>query len=281
MRKRLGDWRKSKRKFGDTIETRLAKARFLIHQKGKEGLPQLADFTKDVDKLPAADQEPEQLAQLHWQLAQLCWSQQDASLGRQYGRQAAELSPNNLQFRLSLLRNALDGPGRRRCQTTNRRDSIDRQGGAVTLYSQAVYDFTRYLADKANGKDGAATLSEARDKLLQAQRLRPTWVQVPLLLGDIAREQKDDDAALGYYQRAMELGNRDAETYAQVAFILYRRGRFDDADDGGQEIRTTAEHDHAGDGPTRQPYLVFPERSRAGSRHGQDLGGANQDAPTK
>ena len=106
----------------------------------------------------------------------------------------------------------------------------------VTLYSQAVYDFTRYLADKANGKDGAATLSEARDKLRQAQRLRPTWVLVPLLLGDIAREQKDDDAALGYYQRAMELGNRDAETYAQVAIIMYRRGRFDDADDGGQDI---------------------------------------------
>ncbi|MHB8974023.1 MAG: tetratricopeptide repeat protein [Pirellulaceae bacterium] len=215
---------------GDTLETRSAKARFLIHQQGKEGLSQLAEFTQDVDKLPAADQEPERLAQLHWQLAQLSWSQQDAPLGRQYGQQAAKLSPHNLHFRLSLLRNAMvaqDVDAAK--QLTAEIQSIDK-GGPITLYGQAVYDFTRYLVDKANGQDGAATLSQTRDKLLQAQRLRPTWVQVPLLLGEVAREQKDDETALGYYQSAIELGNRDAATYAQVAFILYHRGQFDDAD---------------------------------------------------
>ena len=219
------------KKVGDTLEIRSAKARCLIQQKGKEGLPQLADFTKDVDKLPAAEQEPERTG-----AAPMAAGSTLLVATRRVPR-----TPIRTTSRRTLAA-AICNFGCPCCENAHVAQDVDAakqladeiqsidKGGAVTLYSQAVYDFTRYLADKANGKDGAAALSQARDKLLQAQRLRPTWVQVPVLLGDIAREQKDDDAALGYYQRAMELGNRDAETYAQVAFILYHRGRFDDAD---------------------------------------------------
>ena len=93
-------------RFGNSIATRLAQARCLIQQKGPDGLPELARLVLDLDKLPAAEREPEQLAQLHWQLAQLCWSQQDVVLGCQYGRQAADMLPKNLALRLVLLKQA-------------------------------------------------------------------------------------------------------------------------------------------------------------------------------
>ena len=73
-------------KFGDTVEVRMANARLLVKQKGKDGLAELGELANDLGKFTP----PEQL-QLYWQLARLCWSEQNLSQGLAFGRQAAAI----------------------------------------------------------------------------------------------------------------------------------------------------------------------------------------------
>ncbi len=69
-----GDWEKASQRlkeleetFGDTYAVRVAKARFLAKQKGKEAVPELAELAKNVDTF-----SPEDQTRLLWQLARTC-----------------------------------------------------------------------------------------------------------------------------------------------------------------------------------------------------------------
>ena len=202
--------------FGDSVDVRMAKARLLIKQKGKNGLSELAELANDVGKFT----EPEQL-QLYWQLAELCWSENDYPQGLGFGRRAANLAPNNLQLRLLLLQIGQLARDLETVQQVATEIETIEKGGAATLYSQAVCDFTEYLMDNKN----TVALQRARGKLLQAQQMRPNWMPIPRLLGLTAVAQNDEDAALTYFSRAVELGTNDPKIVWAVAEMLQRRGR--------------------------------------------------------
>jgi Flp pilus assembly protein TadD len=216
--------------FGDTLATRLARARLLIQQQGRSGLPDLAKFVQAVDQLPAAEQTPQLLAEFYWQLAQLCWSQADILLGCTYGREAATRLPQDVPIRLSLLKQArVIGDVVAARQWVDEIQLIDPDGAAVH-FGRALHDVTRYMADKAAGQVDATVLSEAQEQLRQAATLRPNWPEVSQLLGDIALELQNEVEALDHYQRALKLGYKSPDLSARVATLLFRQGRFDDAD---------------------------------------------------
>lgn len=210
-------------KFGDSIRLRIAKARLIVNQKGKDGLAELAGVLAGSEQYTDAER-----AQLYLQCAQLGLAQGDLALGMQYGQQAAQYAPKNLQIRLFLLRLARELKDVDRAEQVAGEIQRIEQGGAVTLYAQAMCDVTRYLASGQEHPDVAA-LADARNKLQQAQLKRPNWVQIPLLQGYIAGQEANDGARLGYYQRAIELGNRDMEVIGIVARLLMRIGRLDEA----------------------------------------------------
>ena len=233
--------------FGDSVDVRMAKARLLIKQKGKNGLSELAELANDVGKFEVSEQ-----LQLYWQLAQLCWSENDYPQGLGFGRRAANLARNSLQLRLSLLQIAQVARDLETAQQVAAEiETIDR-GGAATLFSQAVCDLTEYLLDNKN----AVALQRARGKLLQAQQIRPNWVPIPRLLGLTAIAQNDEDAALTYFSRAVELGTNDPKIVWAVAEMLQRRGRGSQA---YEVIKELDEHRHSvvGVGKTRQSHFLF------------------------
>ena len=124
--------------FGDTVDVRLAKARVLVNQKGKEAVPELAAFAQNLDQITGTSER----LQLYYQLARLCLSAGEPAQGLVYGRQAAELAPNSLQIRMFLLqvaRSAMDVEAAG--QMAAEIEKIE-QGGAVTLFSQALYELT-------------------------------------------------------------------------------------------------------------------------------------------
>ncbi len=95
--------------FGDSVALRLARARLLIKQKGKEGVAQLAGLTEDVGDF----EEPERL-QLYLQLALLSRSEGDMEQALAFGRQAAQLSLAERNLPIWLF-SAADGASRDKC----------------------------------------------------------------------------------------------------------------------------------------------------------------------
>ncbi len=201
----------TEKKFGDTVDVRMFKARRLSRlnsqkdkegvsdsPKDKKGVPDFAEFAQNLAKdISTADR-----LQLYWQLARLYSSEGDPVQGLAYGRQAAQLAPNNLPIRMALLRmalNAKDVPTAEQLageiakieiglQTTDIQalaaeiKKIDRRK-AVTLYSLALCDLTRYAANEqdtaANEQDTAAneqdTAANEQDKA--ALQRRAHWLQ--------------------------------------------------------------------------------------------------------
>ncbi|MHB8972306.1 MAG: tetratricopeptide repeat protein [Pirellulaceae bacterium] len=244
--------------FGDTVDVRLAKARVLVDQKGKEAVPELAAFAANLDQITS----PSDRYQLYSQLTRLCMSAGSPAQGLVYGRQAAKLAPNSLQIRMFLLQVARSAQDVKAAEQIAAEIEKLEQGGAVTLFSQAVCELTRYAfeqaraAEKSKTPQDAAAMAEAREakqmadealqaarnKLLQAAQKRPNWPQVPVLLGTIVELQKKEtdstaelqekeNDVLAYFMRAIDLGTRDAAIVMRVASILVRGGQRDLADE--------------------------------------------------
>ncbi|MHB0956102.1 MAG: tetratricopeptide repeat protein [Pirellulaceae bacterium] len=246
-------------RFGDTVGLRIAKARVLMARKGQEGVPELKALTENLGQIATVSER----FQLFAQLADLCVAAGMPTEGLAYGQQAADLVPNNVPIRLTLLQMAQRAKNVKAAQQLLSEIEHIEQGGATTLYSQARYEMTRYAANaektanlkaayeelrqaaepdqaavevahakwKESETQDTAALRAARDKLLQAARRRANWTLVPLLLGQIAELQNDENAALAHYRRAIELGSREPTITVKVANILRRRGRTDDADE--------------------------------------------------
>lgn len=228
-------------KFGDSVALRLNRAQLLIKEKGAEGVAELAGFVENSDKFSAAER-----TELNIQLAVLCLTvnSKDEAIKNEaikYGQEAARLAPNSLSIRRTLLQiarafrdtelaeEAVNEISRIEKGSTARQESA--QDGPVTLYSRAIYDLMRYqkAIESRQKVDAREMLNSARQKLLQAQVLREKWAQIPLLLGDIAVELRDEETAFIQYGRAIDLGSRDSRSIDYVAKSLLRRNRIDEA----------------------------------------------------
>lgn len=236
------------KKFGDTLDVRVVKARALLRQEGAEAAGKLKELTADLEQQPDNFPEAERL-QFYWQLAQLCFGVGAYDEGLQYGQQVADLAPTNLRLRMVML--DIARMARNVSAAQQLADEVQRieGGGPVSSYADALVDVTRYSAAVApafqadlENKDKNQTLTkearaenegllvQARQKLAEAARERPGWSNVPVLQGLIAGFQGNEDVAINYFRKAIELGDRNPSIAFRVVQALAR-----EASKGGEE----------------------------------------------
>lgn len=232
-------------RFGDSADTRMAEARLILARDGKDGFGKLDELTKNMEEFNEATRQG-----FYWQLCQTCVSRGFYKEGLKYGMQAIALAGDSLrlrQYMLDIARLATDVEAAE--QLAEEIDGIE-NNGEVTHYAGAIASLTRYLdtiraardaipedqeaervaAMEKASKDNVKLLTDAQGLLAVAAEKDPTWSDVPALQGNIAIYQGDEPAAVGYYRRAIELGNRNPNVAYQVAQALHNQGRYLEAD---------------------------------------------------
>jgi len=108
--------------------------------------------------------------------------------------------------------------------------------------------------DRARKHMEAQEVTDAQGELLKAQALAPQDPEVPFLLGDLAYQGLQMEAAEGHYRRAAELDPRSSAAFANLALVLLELG----------QARQAAE-------AARQAVLLDPREPRMQALLGQSL----------
>ncbi|MFN4258900.1 MAG: tetratricopeptide repeat protein [Gemmataceae bacterium] len=216
----------AERRVGDHVEIRLAQARLCVAQPGPDGAKQLARLLHNVETFAEEDQDRllRRLAEAHFRLG-------DPRQAAQLWHRLAQQPRHRTDLRLRLLLCELALQNNDTAALTGYLQDIQRiegPDGPIGCYCAA-----RRLIRQAH--DGHLdVLPEARRLLDQAARQRPTWAAVPLALAEVEDLRDQVENAIAHYRQAIELGERQPRVYRQLVQLLYRRQRFDEAD---QEIR--------------------------------------------
>jgi len=156
----------------------------------------------------------------------------ELNLGRQYGRELAALQPDNLRVLLGLFDLALAAG-----------DPDDAAGLADEIRKAegdegTTWQFARaaLLIDKIR-RGSPENLDEARALALKISERRPQWASGFALNGEIAELTGSTDQAIGYYLRAVELGNVQPSLVRRLVGLLNVRNRFDEIDHVAQVLR--------------------------------------------
>ena len=209
------------KRLGDRVELRLARASFATRQGGEQAKKKLAELQGDLQTLTAADQVTllRGLAGCQQQLG-------DRTTAERLYRQAADLAPTDLGVRLTLLDLAFQAnDAAAQTKLLSELQTLEGKDGTLWRFGQA-YQLT---ATARQGDRTAAT--QARALLAQLTAVRPAWGRVPLALAELDDIAGDNPAALKQYQRAIELGERDPRILRRVVSLLYKQGRYKEADE--------------------------------------------------
>ncbi len=205
---------------GQTLAVLLSRARIAIRSgDDKQAGQELVNIAFAAKKLPAEEYQ-RVLGTLVGYAIQLS----DFDNARRWAEEVARLSPNNLKVRLLLFDLALyaqdiAGLGR----VLDEIAQIEGQG-PIWLYGQAI---RLYLESKGENR---SLLQQALDHLSRAANLRPNWMRIPALQGQIYDLLGDTGSAVNAYLRAVSLGDRSVRTARRLVQLLYGQQRFLEAD---------------------------------------------------
>jgi cellulose synthase operon protein C len=210
----------ARKRLGDLMILRLARIRSWAHRGGDGAKQALAQLAAEVESAPQADR-----AQLLNALAIAFQQVGDPRQARQLWARQAQLRPDDLNVRTLLFDLALqDGDDAALQQVVEEMRKIEGDGGTLWRYGAAVRLVT---AAERGDKQG---LGRARALLTEVAGRRPSWSRVPLLEARIAELEGDPERAIEGYRRAIERGDSGARTVRQLVQLLYRRGRYEEAD---------------------------------------------------
>ena len=192
--------------------------------------------------VPAADRTAllDRLESVSIQLGQL-------NLARQYGRELADLQPDNIGARLRLFDLAVmagdrDEPAR----LVEEIRKIEGDEGINWRFAR-----TALLLDQAR-RSSSVNLDEARRLTAEIAKSKPnSWIG-PSLNGEIAEVTGSNDQAIDHYLRALELGNVQPSFARRLVTLLDqqgRRGRGRPGDGGVPRPGSSPRRDHSGPGP--------------------------------
>ncbi|MGQ9504587.1 MAG: tetratricopeptide repeat protein [Thermogutta sp.] len=205
---------------GQTLGILLSRARLAVRRTdeklAKEKLLSIASAGK---KLPKEDYQ-----RLLSTLITYAIQFSDFDNARRWTQELAQLSPNTLRVQLllfDLVMQARDVAGLGKVL-----DDIARiEGkGPIWHYGEAI---RLYLEAKGENR---TLLQQALDHLSRAGTLRPNWMRVPALQGQICDLLGDPGLATTYYLRAVSLGDRRITTARRLVQLLYSQQRFLEAD---------------------------------------------------
>src|SRR5262249_40874712 len=135
-----------------------------------------------------------------------------------------------LQIRLFLFEAALQGSKEAAAQeVVGEMKRIEGDAGIYWRYCRAVALIRQ--ARKAQNREG---LDEARSLLPAVAKRRAGWAPVLIAKADIEDLTGNSDEAVASYRRAVELGERNPRVVRQLVEQLYKRQRYEEAE---QEVR--------------------------------------------
>ena len=115
---------------------------------------------------------------------------------------------------------------------------IEGEDGALWRYGRARLLIRRAHPPKPSASGESTPLPEGALRLLveasrlldQAAEHRPSWPRIAMAKAEIDDLRGNPESALDQYLRAIDLGDRNVGTIGRAVAILYKRGRFTQAD---------------------------------------------------
>jgi tetratricopeptide (TPR) repeat protein len=210
----------AQKRLGDTADLYLARIQFWSLQHTSEGRHNLDRLAQRWESYPFGD-HPRILNALAETYHILGETNEPMRL---WSRLAA-MQPTNVRVRLLQLDLAVEiGDLASLQRVLNDMRGIERQAGPLSRYARAA---SLYLEAVQGNKEG---LNEARRLLTEVAPRRPSWAQVPLLVGRIEELEGNLGRALDQYQRAIDLGNRHPAVMRRVVQLLYDRRHYTEAE---------------------------------------------------
>ncbi|MFL5240814.1 MAG: tetratricopeptide repeat protein [Gemmataceae bacterium] len=216
----------AKKNAGDTVEVRLAEARYRVNRADDEALQALAKLSEGMERFPEADQ-----ARLLNGLAIAYVQLHAADQARKTWGRLVELQPKELSIRLwlfDLAREANDED--EMVEALHAIRQIEGPEGALGDYNQARYLIWQARLLEKRGKDGAPQLHQARGLLNQAGEMRSGWPRVPLALAEIDKLEGSPEREIDDLVKAVTLGERQLPVMRRAVELLYERHRYAEAD---------------------------------------------------
>lgn len=205
---------------GDHVRLRLARAGYLAARYGAEAAEETAKLAQDADQFEENDQ-----LRLWEGLLSVATQIGDYEQAKELCNSLAEKRPNNLQIISVLFENAFrskDASGMD--EALQKIETIEGQGphwhfGQAARLSLQVKD-----ADDAR-------LDQALEHLIEAEKERPSWSRIPLLMAGIHDQRGEFAAALKHYLQAIDMGERNPAAIHRAAQFLAQGGRYAEARD--------------------------------------------------
>lgn len=208
-------------KFGDTVEVRLARLRYVIQRYGAGSYEQL----QELEQAPLhEDAEQQQL----WRtsLAAAYYTLGRFSDAGRLWQQAVDEEPDNIRLRVFLFDLALaDGDDARMKELLAGIRRIERsEDEPLWRYGEA----TRLVLQARKGD--RAALSQAERLLEEVRAARQTWSRIPLLQAEIEELRGRYDKVVEQCLKAIDLGERSPTIIRRVVELLHRQRRYAEAD---------------------------------------------------
>ncbi|MGO9923929.1 MAG: tetratricopeptide repeat protein, partial [Isosphaeraceae bacterium] len=203
---------------GPSLDLQLARLDYWGAEGGVAARAEVAKLAQTRQQIPAANQPRflERLGSAEIQLG-------ESSLGRQHWRELAALEPNDSGIRLKLLDLSLAaGDHAAAASLVAEIRKVEGDEGTTWRFAQAAL-----LIDKVR-RGESEHLDEARGLAETISEMRPKWALAVALRGDIEELAGSIDKAIGYYLRAVELGNVPPSLVRRLVGLLNERKRFDE-----------------------------------------------------
>jgi cellulose synthase operon protein C len=222
----LQDVDAARKELGDHVELDLALTRHWAGQK-----PPLPDGALNELEKSAIRYKPDERARLLAALAETHKRADRPKDAERLWKEVAQLRDDDLHCRLALLELTLakreENPETTKAHALSLVDKIkgiEGEEGTWWRYERAAVLF--FLAkDEPNSNAWA----EAERFLAEAAQRRPTWARIPRLQAQIAEGRENGDRAIEFYQKAVDLGERDGRTIVALVKLLNAKHRLAEA----------------------------------------------------
>ena len=229
----------AKNQLGDSVDLRLRRARLAVAKKGPEVLDALSNLSQNLQSFPT-DGRRRILQALGAEFFRL----QDLQRASQMFSQLADLEPNNLDARLTLVDLALQSANSEEIEKNIKLvTQIEGNEGTMGPFCQVKYLI--WKAEKAlkekRLEDAVGLRTKARELLNELNSRRPDWALIPVEMAQLEQQeirqggltdpqiQAKEQNIIRYYRRAIDLGQRIPAIVRDTIRLLFKNRRGSEA----------------------------------------------------
>jgi tetratricopeptide (TPR) repeat protein len=231
-------------KLAARVELPLARLGYLMQPLTEAKTPEMRKKTEEDLRVTLARMEKEaaKLAEtdrprLFSGLADMYLRLGDRAAAERLWRRVAEQQPTNLDVRLRLFDLALQAKSPEKMDRVLKEMlGIEGDNGAYWRFAEALR-LLQQARPPAKEEFDRSQLRKARQRLVEAAKLRPSWPNIPALEAEIDELEGNPSAAIEKYQEALKLGDRRPRTVQKVVQLLYQQGRINEAHQAVHKLR--------------------------------------------